>query len=185
MKNLDFFLALGKLKDLERTGWKNHDVKNPESVSDHCFRTAMLAMIYAKDEGCDVNKCVKMALIHDIQEVYTGDIPSDPKTMLEMGAEKKMKIEESAMKKLLAKLPAEDKDELYSLWRELEGQKTNEAKFVNDMDKIEMVIQAFEYRKNRRTENDLEQFFQTSEKRIKTETGKKLWQEIRKEFLAI
>lgn len=186
MKLLDFVQEIGKLKDIERTGWKIYSVRNPESVSDHCFRTAMLALLYAKEAKLDVNKCVKMALIHDIQEVYTGDIATRAKESDQVVSNNKKKIiENKAMKKLLRKLPQNERKELYSLWSELEEQKTAEAKFVNDMDKIEMVLQALEYKKYKRTSKNLYEFFLTSEGRIETKKGRELFNKIRADYLRL
>lgn len=186
MRLLDFVQEIGKLKDIERTGWKIYSVHHPESVSDHCFRTAMLALLYAKEAKLDVNKCVRMALIHDIHEVYTGDIATRPKeSMQKFSNSRKREIENNAMKKLLQKLPQKERRELYSLWSELEGQKTAESRFVNDMDKIEMVLQALEYKKYKRTSKNLDEFFLTSESRIKTKKGKELFRKIKGEYVKL
>ena len=76
---LELMGFVGKLKELERTGWAMRGVKRPESVADHSFGTAILSMILAKDEGLDVGKAAMMALVHDLPEAVVGDIvPSDP-----------------------------------------------------------------------------------------------------------
>ena len=146
----------------------------------------MLALVYAKESKLDVNKCVKMALIHDIHEVYTGDIATRPDEAQQIFSNKaKKKIEDKAMEKLLQLLPFGNRKEIYSLWNELEQQKTEESKFVNDLDKIEMVLQALEYKKYKRTKKNLEEFFLTSQSRIKTKTGNELWNKIRSDYLKL
>ena len=91
MENLKFLSEIGKLKDVTRTGWERVKVTNPESVADHSFRLALMAMIYAKNIGLDENKCIKLALVHDIHEIYTKDIPTRPIEKQSMKNEKKRK----------------------------------------------------------------------------------------------
>ncbi len=96
-----------------------------------------------------------------------------------------MVFDNKAIKKLLQKLPQKERKGLYSLWNELEGQKTKEAIFVNDMDKIEMVLQALEYKKYKRTKRNLDEFFETSKERIRTKKGKELFKIISREYLTL
>jgi 5'-deoxynucleotidase YfbR-like HD superfamily hydrolase len=74
MKWLEFAHIIGKLKSLVRTGWTRYDVRDPEDVADHSFRTALLALVLAKEAGVDAEKAVAMALVHDIGEAKIGDI---------------------------------------------------------------------------------------------------------------
>ena len=70
MKNITTFITLihtlENLKKTKRTGWIRAGVVNPESVADHSFRMAFLALILGKDMGVDTQKAVCMALVHDI-----------------------------------------------------------------------------------------------------------------------
>ena len=74
---------------------------------------------------------------------------------------------------------------MLALWKEYEANETPEARFVHDLDKVEMVLQALEYQQGKRTQEHLEEFFQTSEPRLQTDKGKELWNEIRRRFLAL
>lgn len=184
MELLDFISEIGKLKDIERTGWNIYKVKNPESVSDHVFRVAVMAMLYGKKAGLDVEKCIKMALLHDIGEVHTKDIATRAnKEDQEVSPEAKDKLEEEGAKKVFAKLPKNIRNEFAELWEDYHYLRSEEAKLVSDLDKIEVVLQALEYTRDKRATNELEEFFQTTEPRIMTELGKKLWKEIRKQYL--
>jgi len=185
MEIINFISEVGKLKNVVRTGWKIKGIKNPEKVSDHSFRVAILSMIYAKNIEVDSEKCVKMALIHDLQEIYTGDIATRLNENDQTASNKeKAKLEKNGFIRLISKLPEEHKKELYNLWTELNEQKTNEAKFVIDMDKIEMVLQALEYKKLGLLENG-EEFFQTAEKTIKTRVGLELFKIIKSRYLEL
>jgi putative hydrolase of HD superfamily len=185
MELLEFFSKIGKLKDIERTGWNIYSVEKPESVADHSFRVALMAMLYAKKQGLNVEKCIKMALVHDLDEVHTKDIATRANKKDQVVTEKeKNQLEEAGAKKLFSLLSKNSSQEFIELWEDYFNLKSEEAKLVFDLDKIEMVLQALEYQKAKRSNEILEEFFQTSEPRIQTEFGKKLWQQIRKEFLA-
>ena len=65
---LEFLRAVGGLKGLTRRGWLEAGIKNPESVAEHSYRTAVLAMILADLQGLDAEKAIRMALLHDMAE---------------------------------------------------------------------------------------------------------------------
>jgi len=75
MKDLiDFFINIGKLKEMKRRGWVINRIKNPESIANHIFRMAIMTWILAKKKGgLNIERILKMALIHDLCEIYTGD----------------------------------------------------------------------------------------------------------------
>ncbi len=180
---LGFISESGKLKDIERTGWVLHKVRNPESVADHSFRIALLALVFANGEKLNVDKCVKMALVHDLTDVYAGDIATRPlESQQVVSNREKARLEKRAIRKLASLLPSSDRRLINGLWNEYEKGKTAEARFVGDLDKVEMVLQALEYKKQKRTAKSLDEFFESSGKRIRTKTGRKLWEEIRKRY---
>lgn len=165
---IDFLNKAGKLKRLSRKGWIIRKVPNPESVADHSFRTALMAMLLAKKCGFDENKCVKMALLHDLAEAIAGDI-----TPKEMTPKRKRKAEKSA-----ASILFKNELGLKKIWKEYEAQKTSEAKFVYELDKLEMMLQAAEYEKNHNI--DLSEFFTYATDRIKAPKLKKIAARLRK-----
>jgi 5'-deoxynucleotidase YfbR-like HD superfamily hydrolase len=141
MKILDFAFLVGKLKNLKRSGWLRMHIPHPESVAEHSFRLALLAMILATKVGADSNKAVKMALIHDLGEAIIGDIVAiRGKTLLSNLSEKRKK-ERKAIESILSLVDAQ---EYVALYNEFENNKTKEAKLVKQLDKLEMGIQAFE-----------------------------------------
>jgi len=134
-----FMGHVGDLKKLDRTGWVKCGIQNPESVADHSFRTAIMALVLADKAGVDQNKAVKMALIHDLAESIVGDLtPSD-----EVSPEEKHQLEVDAFRKLCADI--DNGDALLGLFQEFEDGKTPEAQFVKRLDKLEMMFQAHEY----------------------------------------
>lgn len=191
MTDIEFFLKALELKDEKRTGWELRNIKDPESVTDHSWGTALLSLIYGEKEDLDTGKTIKMALIHDLAEYRTGDLVTRADSELqEIDKENKHELELKAMDELNNLL---DTDEIVELWKEYEERDSKEAKFVKDMDMIEMCIQALKYEKQQRynpeEENEnfqdydnLDEFFATTQPRLNTDTGKKLFQEIKDRY---
>jgi putative hydrolase of HD superfamily len=145
----------GMLKRIQRTGWIDAEVYQPESVADHSFRTAFLCMIYADIQGLDPLKLLRMALIHDIPEAIIGDLTPKQKT------EKTKEDEEEAMLRILCLLPAPQRERYLAVWDEYQEGKTEEAKAVRQLEKIEMALQATEYEKMCSTNKSLKRFVES------------------------
>ena len=156
MNLVKFFEIAAKLKEVERTGWVERGVKNPESSSEHSFMVALMVLILGRNVSRDTfnrsgkgrkldrEKALKMAIIHDLPEAIVGDIIS--KENWEEGGhmwghEKASKERPAARK--LASLSGEK--EILELWNEFEEQKTPEARFVKDVDRLATIFQAVEY----------------------------------------
>ena len=107
-----------------------------ESVAEHSWRIALMAMLIAPEfPEADMNKVIRMCLIHDLGEAFTGDIPTFWKT--DTDTEK----EEAVFDRWVQTLPAETKEEFSSLLEEMNAQETREAKIYKALDKMEAVIQ--------------------------------------------
>ena len=77
---LDFVSEIGLMKTMHRTGWGMLGIKSAESIADHCYRVSVFAMLLAdvlkaKGEDIDVEKVMRISLLHDIAESRIGDIP--------------------------------------------------------------------------------------------------------------
>ena len=168
---LNFLIEVGKLKKMPRTGWVLRGVKRPETIAAHTFRMALMAWILCYRKQLDVDKAIKMSLIHDLCEIYAGDatpfdkiLPRDKQKRREMlnswprlSKAKKEKIyrekykkEDKALKKLIADLPPKLKREMTSLWEDYERGLTREGRFVRQLDRVENLLQAFEYWSNKK-----------------------------------
>lgn len=167
-KLLNFFLEIEKLKTMPRTGWVLAGVKDPETIAEHTFRLAILTWLLAEKRNFNVEKAIKIAFSHDIGEVRAGDItpflyyPRLPKEkekrkkMLmkwarlsrkekkEIGRKKFIK-EKKALLKLTKPLSPNLRNEFSSLWSEYERGILREGKFVNQLNRIETLIQSIEY----------------------------------------
>lgn len=157
LRNLVKFLKIaGNLKRTPRTGWIDVGVGQPESVADHTFRTALLCMIFADFYDLDSLKLLRMALIHDLPEATIGDLMPSQKTVKTKEQEKK------ATNQILGLMPTELRENYLAVWKEYQEGKTKEAKTVQQIDKIEMALQAKEYEKLGSSRKDLERFINSA-----------------------
>ncbi|XP_014060583.1 5'-deoxynucleotidase HDDC2 [Salmo salar] len=162
MKNmLQFMKLIGQLKRVPRTGWVYRNVKQPESVSDHMYRMSMMALTIA-DHNVNKDRCMKLALVHDMAECIVGDItPADNVSKAE-----KHKREEEAMRHLTGLLQEGLRKEIYELWEEYESQTSAEAKLVKEFDLLEMILQAHEYEELEGKPGRLQEFFDSTQGRF-------------------
>ncbi len=164
---IDFFIGVGKLKKKKRSGWVLREVKNPETIAEHSFRVAIMAWLLAeKKEKMSLERLIKMALIHDIGEVYAGDItpydsilPKNKKDVRKLmrthprfsSSEKrelaleKHKKEWQALIKITSRLDRNLREEILNLWLDYEEGLTKEGRFLKQVDKVENLLQALEY----------------------------------------
>jgi putative hydrolase of HD superfamily len=155
-KLVKFLEITGILKRTPRAGWIEVGVYQPESVADHTFRTAFLCMLYADMEALDPLKLLRMALIHDLPEAVIGDLTPKQKT-----AETK-ENEENAINQILNLLPKKQRENYLAVWNEYQEGETREAKAVRQLEKIEMALQAKEYKKFGSAKS-LERFIKSTE----------------------
>ena len=116
---IEFLSKIEKLKCNTRHSWTSSG--RCESVAEHSWRLSVMALLCADEyPALDINKVIKMCLIHDFGEAVTGDIPSFYKT------ENHEKEEEKAIKNLLSTLPDDICTE-FSCWETLfTGSKASE-----------------------------------------------------------
>ena len=144
-KIIRFFEEVNSLKRIKRSGWIVDKVKNPESVAEHSFRTALMCIFLGRGRNLNMERLLKMVLIHDIGEAKIGDIITYWRYDKAKSRNEKIKKERKALNEML--LGLENRDEIFSLWEEFENQKTEEAKFVKQIERLEMSLQALEYEK--------------------------------------
>ncbi|MGD2103769.1 MAG: HD family hydrolase [Anaerolineae bacterium] len=140
---LAFLLRVNQLKLVPRTGWFMRGIADAESVSDHSFGVAFIALILAQiaEEPVDTTKLLTMALLHDLPEVVLGDIPSPASQHLSPTI--KTSAERGALSALLDKVP--EGETWQTWWREYEEQSSIEGKLVGDADRLDVLLQAFVY----------------------------------------
>ena len=168
------WFEVNQLKQLYRQGWLSRGVPKQrcESVADHSFGVALLAMWIAESSfpHLDPLKVLRLALLHDLGEAHAGDLtPSH-----QISKEEKTRLEEEGFQKIVSGLSGSEK--WLELWREYEHQTTEEARFIKSIDRLEMAMQAavYEYQENQ----NLEEFFQSAQEYLKEGSLGDLYQDL-------
>lgn len=165
---LTLFRALEHLKRTRRTGWMDRGIPPPEveSVADHTLMTALIAWILAsEDRTLDASRVLKLAIIHDMAEALVGDrppyepheipSPDNPEALRAFfsvrhlrspeNAAAKRRDEAAAAVQLMDLMPGILSVEIEALWEEYEAQRTLEARFVKEVDRLEAFLQSRSY----------------------------------------
>ena len=130
---LSLVKILGRMKKVKRNGWVKRRVSESESDAEHSYSLAMLVMLFAPSY-LDRLKCLQLALIHDLPEVFCGDfVPG------EISENEKSDLEQSAMAKIVTEIGV---PELSALFAEYNANQTPEAKFVWVLDRLDNVFTA-------------------------------------------
>lgn len=136
---VDFLFETGMLKRTPRSGWQFLGAGS-ESVADHVFRTAMITFVLARHDGSvDTDRCLRMALVHDLAEARTGDLNY-------MNQKYATVDEDRAAADMLAGLPFAA--EVTELLDEYHHRETAEARLVYDADQLEMLLSLKEQEDN-------------------------------------
>jgi putative hydrolase of HD superfamily len=135
-----FGYELGLLKRIRRTGWWHAGVRDPESVAEHTMRVAQLAALIAVEEGADPARASFLALWHDTQETRTGDLPHTAAKYLTKPDPREITADQTD------NLPERSREMIREAVSEYESRATAEARCAKDADKLEMLLQAVEYR---------------------------------------
>ncbi len=148
-----------RLATLPRTGWLLRGVVDAESIAEHCFGVCVVATMLIDDvraQGLTVDgeKVLRMAILHDAAEAFTGDIPMPAKSPeLDRALEQ---CEGELVAKVLSPSDLE-------LWKEAERGTTLEARIVKASDKVQMLIKALTYERQRR--GRLDEFWESKSNR--------------------
>jgi putative hydrolase of HD superfamily len=140
---LDLLLQANQLKRVPRSGWVMRGLVDAESVSDHTFGVAFIALVLAHltERSVDVTKLLTIALLHDLPESVLGDIPSPASSYLLPNA--KQTAEVGILTALLEELP--ELEQWPRWWSEFEERTSVEGRLVRDADRLDMFIQAYVY----------------------------------------
>ena len=109
-----------------------------ESVAEHCWRMTLMAMLLTGiDEYADIdmNRVIRMCLIHDLGEAFTGDIPTFLKS------DSQAETEDEIFDEWVKTFPSPQREEWQNLLAEMNALETREAKLYKALDKLEAVIQ--------------------------------------------
>ncbi|CAF4794799.1 unnamed protein product [Pieris macdunnoughi] len=156
-KILEFLELVGRLKHIKRTGWILCDINDCETIAGHMYRMGLMTFLLTEENNptkLDRFKCLEIALVHDLAECIVGDLTPH----CGVPPDEKHRRETEAMKKI-AELTGIAGDRMYNLYMEYESQSSPEANFAKDLDRYDMILQAFEYEKRENLPKHLEEFF--------------------------
>jgi len=169
-KIIQFTSFIEKLKKIERFKgqyyWKDYyKRKRFKSVADHTWRLCVLLLLCSDklSKKIDLIKAFKIALIHDMPEIISGDASPMGKDGTGMDTHaynikiRKLRFrkEDKASKELFVMLPKRLSKEYYNLWLDYEKGISYEGKLVKALDKIECMLQVHDYRKGHMFKNHL------------------------------
>ena len=155
-KALTFLLTTIQSKRITRTGWTMMEIPHPESVAEHSYQLCVMAMVFADQLGVNREKLIKMAIIHDLGEIFTGDVVWIRGNIIDLKKrQKKEQVEAKGIESIFTKLG--NSKEYGEIFNEMTERKTIEADIFWQLDKLEMAIQALDYEK--RTHKNLDEFF--------------------------
>lgn len=152
---LRFVHRLERLESFPRSGWLACGVDRPESIAAHVHGVALISMWLAEavDEDVDVARVLKIALLHDISEALTTDLPWPVKKFI--GTSAVADAEARATDEVLQHAPDPSWLDAARAYRDLDG---IEARIVKAADRIQMLCKSLQYRSQHR--GDVERFWQ-------------------------
>jgi len=131
---LDFLVEVDKLKSTFRQTLLI-DKSRQENSAEHSWHLALMAMVLAEyaAEKINLDRVIKMAIVHDLVEVYAGDVSCYDEKARACSEQK----EKEAADKLFALLPPEQAKEIRSLWEEFDKAETPDARFASAVDRLQ------------------------------------------------
>ena len=157
---MDFLNIAANLKTVPRQGWIDKlSIKNPESVADHTYAMAIIGMVLSDSQKYNTEKILKMVLLHDLAESITGDLTPEQKSK-----EEKLILENETIEKILKNLPENLQKQYQNIWNEYQENNSEEARFVHQIDKLEMALQAKIYSEKNNSAKEFLPFFNSAEK---------------------
>jgi putative hydrolase of HD superfamily len=173
---LKFFLTASNLKRLKRKGWISKasiDSSTAESVADHSYMLALIALVISDLKHMDTCKVLKISLLHDLAESIVGDYMPE-----ELDKEEKRRLEDNAIRELLSLLPEDVSKEYALLWEDYVSKKSKESLLVHEIDKFEMALQAKVYEHLGYDKEHIKQFYEYAKPYINDPLIKHLFEKL-------
>jgi putative hydrolase of HD superfamily len=155
---VSFFQVVCNLKKVRRSGWINKaNISSPESVADHSYSMCMMCMVLSEILNLDTEHVMKMANLHDLAESMVGDNTPDM-----ISHDEKINQEDKTMREIIFKLPDNLQEKYLDIWNEYIENKTVSSKFVHNIDKLEMAMQAKSYELDGYSKQSLQVFLSSA-----------------------
>lgn len=135
-----YLYEIGQLKRVKRSGWWIAGIRDPESVAEHAFRTAIIGYVLAQLEGADAEKTALMCLVHDNHEARLNDLHRIGRRYVPWQG-----VAAAAFTEQAARLPSDAAAPLVALLTSFEAGDSREAVLARDADQLECLLQAREY----------------------------------------
>lgn len=166
---IQFFHYLQRLKTEKREGWRRFGISKGESIADHMYRMSIITMLAPPSiaSRIDIQRCTKMALVHDMAEGLVGDLtPVDGVPKHEKNRREAATMDWVSNGLLGGVAGGQAGQDLRAAWQEYEDAQTLESKFVHDVDKIELLLQMVEYERAAECRVDLSEFSWVAKKLV-------------------
>ncbi|SFI76697.1 MULTISPECIES: HD family hydrolase [unclassified Bacillus (in: firmicutes)] len=167
---IEFLRIIDQFKSIERKTKVSHTNRH-ENDAEHTWHMCMFALLLHKEIEEEINfeRILKLILIHDLGEIYAGDTYAHDS----FARINKKERETEAIQKLLNELPNDLKVEFHELWNEYEANETQEAQFVQAIDKMQAFTQNVHtngevWKENKVTSNKIIKFNENWTKQNKT-----------------
>jgi putative hydrolase of HD superfamily len=118
------------------------DGTRPENSGEHSWHLALYALVLADQAGpgVDIDRVIRMLLIHDLVEIDVGDVPIHSQNGQAHASAETMAAEAKAAERIFGLLPADLRDSLRALWEEFEAAETPDARFAKSLDRVQPVM---------------------------------------------
>lgn len=118
------------------------DGSRPENSGEHSWHLALYALVLADQAGpgVDINRVIRMLLIHDLVEIDVGDVPIHSQNGQAHGSTETQAAEAKAADRIFGLLPSDLRDDLRRLWEEFEAAETPDARFAKSLDRVQPVM---------------------------------------------
>ena len=118
------------------------DGSRPENSGEHSWHLALYALVLADqaEPGVDINRVIRMLLIHDLVEIDVGDVPIHSQNGQAHGSDATMAAEAKAADRIFGLLPSDTGTPLRALWEEFEAAVTPDACFAKSLDRVQPVM---------------------------------------------
>lgn len=137
-QQIEFLLVCDQLKSVQRTTLL-HAGTRAENSAEHSWHLALMALTLGEyaPAGTDLNKVLRLLLVHDLIEIEAGDLHFDATAA---ALAQKAADEEAAAHTLFGRLPQAQGEYFYALWQEFEAQATLEARFAKAIDALQPML---------------------------------------------